>query len=352
MTNDRQIADPRPSRIDWIDQARGLCIILVVMMHSTLGVGLAMDGEGWMHGLVAFAEPFRVPAFFVVAGLFAHRVLGWTWRRFVDRRILHYVYFYCLWVSIQFAFKAPGMVADAGIAAAVEAYLMAFVQPFGTLWFIYMLPIFFLVVRLTAGLPPLPVLAVALAAHLAPIDTGWLVIDELAGCLVFFLAGHLLRDQIVAFASAVARRPLPAILLLVIWLPLHALVQGSEALPGTGLLLAIFGTAALVAVAVAASLLRPRLPALEGLAWIGRHSLIIYLAFFLPMAVMRTVLVSTGIVTDVGLVSLLTTIAALAGPVIAYQATRITGLGRFLFERPRVAMYERRAADRAPMPAE
>jgi uncharacterized membrane protein YcfT len=26
------------ARVDWVDYAKGICIILVVMMHSTLGV--------------------------------------------------------------------------------------------------------------------------------------------------------------------------------------------------------------------------------------------------------------------------------------------------------------------------
>ena len=26
-------------RIDWVDYAKGFCIVMVVMMHSTLGVG-------------------------------------------------------------------------------------------------------------------------------------------------------------------------------------------------------------------------------------------------------------------------------------------------------------------------
>ena len=29
---------PTPNRLLWADVARGLCIVLVVMMHSTLGV--------------------------------------------------------------------------------------------------------------------------------------------------------------------------------------------------------------------------------------------------------------------------------------------------------------------------
>ena len=45
-------------RVPWVDTAKGVCIVLVVMMHSTLGVGDAMGGEGFMHAVVAFANPF------------------------------------------------------------------------------------------------------------------------------------------------------------------------------------------------------------------------------------------------------------------------------------------------------
>ncbi|MBO6639620.1 MAG: acyltransferase family protein [Roseitalea sp.] len=342
----------RGRRIEWVDQARGICIMLVVMMHSTLGVGLALGGEGWLHGAVAFAEPFRVPAFFVIAGLFAHRVMDWQWRRFVDRRIVHYVYFYALWVTIQFVFKAPQIAHDDGLPAAIGAYLTAFVQPFGTLWFIYLLPLFFLLARLTRRVPAPAVLIVALVAHLAPVETGWLVADEMADRFIFFASGHLLHRQIFAFASGVAANPLPALLLMAIWVPVQSVAQVQTHLPGTGLLFAALGTAAIIAAATIVTARMGRTPLATGLSWIGRHSIVIYLAFFLPMALTRAIVVKAGVVGDVGLASLVTTMAAIAGPVALYHATRLTGLGRFLFERPRFAIYERRARDRVLTPAE
>jgi len=57
---------PRPeeaARLAWVDVAKGLCIILVVMMHSTLGTGEALGGEGFLHTVVEFAKPFRIPDF-------------------------------------------------------------------------------------------------------------------------------------------------------------------------------------------------------------------------------------------------------------------------------------------------
>ena len=40
-------------RIDWVDYAKGICIVMVVMMHSVLGVELAAGQTGFMHPLVA-----------------------------------------------------------------------------------------------------------------------------------------------------------------------------------------------------------------------------------------------------------------------------------------------------------
>ena len=99
-------------RVAWVDYAKGFCIIMVVMMHSTLGVEKAAGGEGWMHYLVEFARPFRMPDFFMIAGLFLARVIDRDWRTYLDKKVVHFAYFYVLWLTIQFAFKAPGIAAD------------------------------------------------------------------------------------------------------------------------------------------------------------------------------------------------------------------------------------------------
>ena len=37
------------ARVDWVDIAKGICIIFVVMMHSVLGVENEAGARGWMH---------------------------------------------------------------------------------------------------------------------------------------------------------------------------------------------------------------------------------------------------------------------------------------------------------------
>ena len=150
-----------PGRVDWVDYAKGICIVMVVMMHSVLGVELAAGQTGFMHLVVAFAKPFRMPDFFLISGLFLPLVIDRDWRTYLDRKVVHFAYFYVLWVTIQFGFKAPGFAAESSWTHAGYLYLESFIEPFGTLWFIYLLPIFFVVTKLTRRVPPLLVWAIA-----------------------------------------------------------------------------------------------------------------------------------------------------------------------------------------------
>src|ERR1044072_8427859 len=96
------------SRVDWVDDAKGFCIVMVVMMHSTLGVEAAAGEPSWMGHLVAFAKPFRMPDFFLISGLFLARVIDRDWRTYLDRKVGHFAYFYLVWILIPWAVKGHG----------------------------------------------------------------------------------------------------------------------------------------------------------------------------------------------------------------------------------------------------
>ena len=196
---------PQASRVDWVDYAKGFCIVMVVMMHSTLDVEQAAGHEGWMHAAVAFARPFRMPDFFLISGLFLARVIDRDWRDYLDKKVIHFAYFYVLWVTIQFAFKAPMFAAEMGWRGVGLSYLEAFIEPFGTLWFIYLLPIFFVVVKLTRGLPWLAIWLVGAALEIVHIDTGWTVIDEFAHRFIYIYSGYLFAPHVFALAARVQR---------------------------------------------------------------------------------------------------------------------------------------------------
>ena len=128
------------ARVAFVDIAKGWSIIMVVAMHAALGVGFAIGETSWLHPLVAFAKPFRMPDFFIVAGLFAGPAVAGSWRRFVDGKLLHFGYFYVVWLAIELAVKAG----ELGIATGrdfISAFLGHLVEPFGSMWFIQVLPL-------------------------------------------------------------------------------------------------------------------------------------------------------------------------------------------------------------------
>ncbi len=219
-------------RIDWVDTAKGLCIIFVVMVHAVLGVELAAGQQGWMHHVVTWARPFRMPDFFMISGLFLSLTIDRPWRRYLDRKVVHFAYFYVLWLTIQFAFKAPGMAMEEGVGAALGNFLLSFVQPFGTLWFIYILPIFFVVARLLKGVPVAIVLLVAAVLEILPITTGWLVLDEFCSRFVYFYAGYALAPWIFALADKVRANPGLALVLLAIWAVVNPFQRGPGSVVG------------------------------------------------------------------------------------------------------------------------
>ena len=64
-------------------------------MHSVLGVEAATGQTGFMHVLVAFAKPFRMPEFFLISGLFLSVVIDRDWRACLDRKVVSLLIFMC-----------------------------------------------------------------------------------------------------------------------------------------------------------------------------------------------------------------------------------------------------------------
>jgi len=302
-----------------------------VMMHSTLGVGLAAGREGWLHPVVACALPFRMPDFFLISGLFLANVIDRPWRTFLDRKVAHFFYFYLLWMTIQFAVKAPGLLHEQGAAEVVRLYFLSLIDPFGTLWFIYMLPIFFVFIRLTRRIPAPVVWLFGAALEIAHVKTGWMVPDEFAARFVYCYTGYILAKPIFALTARAQLHPWLGAAGLLLWgLVNGTLVHlGYETLPFVSLALGLAGACAVVSVAALmakSDLFRP-------LRYCGRNSIVIYLAFFLPMAATRALLLRTGWIEDVGTVSAIVTVLGVIGPLCLFWAVRGTP-ARFLFERP------------------
>lgn len=330
-------------RLDWVDMAKGLSIFLVVMMYAASSVGEDTGRVGALHWAIAFATPFRMPEFFLISGLFLSQVIDRPWRAFADRRVVHYLYFYVLWALIHIIFKV-GLLA-ANPVGALEQIAWAVIQPYGVLWFIYMLAVVSAVTKLLHDLrvPRWTVFVIAAMLHMAPIVTSSYLIDQCAEYFVFFFAGFVLAPTLFRLAGWAVDHVVLAVAGLVAWAavngalvflggfemhPIHP-VMGFAGLPGVHLILALAGTAALCVIAA----LLTRLPWMAWLRWMGSRSLVIYVAFVLPLGISRTVFLRLG-VDEPTVLSLATMAVAIVSPLVLYWIVQRVGFGSFLFERP------------------
>jgi len=332
------------NRLEWVDMAKGLSILLVVMMHSAYGVGEATGGTGVLHWIIAWATPFRMPEFFLISGLFLSQVITRDWPRYADRRVVHYLYFYALWAIIHIVFKVALVAGDPVSAASYLAW--AIVEPYGVLWFIYMLAVFSAATKLAyaAKLPHWLVLAAGAALQIAPIHVGSYIVDQFAEYFVFFYAGYVLAPHIFRVATWIEENTALALIGLAAWAAINTAlvfspgfaleptetVMGLAGLPGVRLVLALAGSLALCATAVLLS----KLPFMDWLRWLGSKSIVVYLAFALPMGITRELLIRLGIVSNISLLSIFVMGVAAISPLVLYGIIQATGWGKFLFERP------------------
>ncbi len=335
-------------RYDWVDAAKGLSILMVVMLYATYSVGEDTGQIGGLHVVAGYLTPFRMPDFFAISGLFLSRTLAKDSLTFFDKRVVHYAYFYLLWLVIHVAVKVGLATGDIGMAGSEIVHSL--IQPYGVLWFIYVLALFNIAVKLlhTLKVPHWAALAAGVVMQLwathTPYLTGFYAIDQFGAYFLYFYAGYALAPvffKVVDYAQehkalAIAGLAAWAVINgLAVFLPGHVMYttgidMGLAGLPGMRIVFAFLG---MLAIFISAALL-VRLPAMSWLAWIGARSIVLYVAFALPMTAVRLVLIKLNLVPDVTMLSIVVYAAALIGPFVLYALVQWTGYGKFLFERP------------------
>jgi uncharacterized membrane protein YcfT len=180
-------------------------------------------------------------------------------------------------------------------------------------------------------MPPLAIWGVAALLETAHIATGWTAIDEFGARFVYFYSGYLFANYVFALSDRARARPGLALAALAAW----ALINGSLVEFGLSewpLISIMLGLAGACAIVTSGTLLA-RVHWLNFLRYCGEHSIVIYLAFFLPMAATRTLLLRAGLIHDIGAISLVVTIAGIVGALALWRMALKVG-ANFLFERP------------------
>lgn len=337
------------ARVAWVDYAKGICIVAVVALYATMYVdGLVLE-RNWMSRWIEFAQPIRMPAFFLISGLFLARTIDRPWRDYLDKKVLHFGYFFILWTSLYFIAGVMTGEFDGGAPLWVD-YLDWYVEPFHMLWFIQMLPIYFLVTRLVRRAPWAIVMMAATLLEVWAPESGWRQLDRFGERFIYFYAGYLFAPLAFHVADWARQNRAIALAVFASWITVNeiSVLSGFAEENGVRLLLGFAGAAGVI---ILASLLTG-LQAMDWLRHVGQQSIVVFLSFFVVVVVCARILHSTGAIGDAGTLTLLVTIASVLVPMVGCRLLQPTPL-RFLFERPAWAKISggRRALSPADAPS-
>lgn len=345
---------PPAGRKDWVDLAKGVAILAVILYHCMLFMRSVDLDAGGMGRLKTVLEMLPMPVFIAVAGMFHARVVQWTLGETWKRRLLGYAYLYLLWSVLRFAFYllVPNVRSDgAGSTAERPLFLaLAPVWPTSSYWFIWALFVLTLVLWLVGRLPRTPVVVVAAVVSAATSagwlnagNVGWNRVLELA---VFFLAGAFFSRQLF---DAVARSrvwvPVAGLAVWALFAYVAAYVPLGSRVPGVTLLGQV---GALVATATTAHLL-VRLRLLSWLSYLGARSLHLYLVHIFVIAVMAAGVVAlrdAGVVPvrPLHVLAVLLVVVTVLSVVVGKLLARV----RWLFVPPRALAGRSRRPPTAP----
>lgn len=278
--------------MDWADVAKAISIIGVVLLHAILVVPGGEDT--YLRAFYLLLDPIRMPLFFMISGLFSHRVIS---RNLTD-----------LWYRRIWFLLVPYLVFK--VITAVARYIQdPDYQTFGEfirsvivgdpgIWFLYALMVFNVIAVLTRKLPPGLVVALSFVPGIAyALLDGrqyerYAEISHIALYLPAFMVGLYGRALWLKLAKHAAVDPdrepaggvgklmpvfvaLGALAAYLTWWVLYSLIESETGF----VLLRLAGAILAVPIAIVIAVHLVRVPVLSpALVAIGRNTLPIYLA--------------------------------------------------------------------------
>lgn len=334
------------ARLEWVDVAKGLGIVLVVAGHVIGGLidaNVVPEADWFRPGLLAIYL-FHMPLFFLLSGLFIVVRIDRGQDRFLREIGRGIVWPYFLWGFLQtlVAYLASSYT-NIPIHDVWPELGKMFTHPPAQFWFLYGLlvaQILALIVVPRIGAPGFLVLSLILFC--ADLDAVPPIFDTTSRMLPFFALGVWLGQApaLTAPAPPVSRAQaagLAALASVAIWLSCRAAMAGVDfaelktltitrlAWGWSHALTALLGLSAAIALALH---LPPRLR--EGLRYLGSRSMAIFVLHIMVIAGTRIVLVKIFHFDDPAILAILLTILGVGAPLLAAEIARKFGLQRVL----------------------
>lgn len=206
-------------RAAWADFARGVSVVLVVLMHLYFlhytWYFRSEDGAAVVKSVLDYTSPLRMPLFFLVSGYLASRAVQRPWGSSLHGRILQPVYLFVLWLGVNIAIDVwRAALGVRGEVSPWEFFTDNLLWPQTTLWYLYALVLFFGVTKLTREVPaPVVVIVGTMVSIIGTTFSDGLAQNLLRSFVFYALASRApqLIERIVAGVAAL--RAWPALLL-------------------------------------------------------------------------------------------------------------------------------------------
>ncbi|MDM9645043.1 acyltransferase family protein [Rhizobium sp. S163] len=303
------------TRIEWLDIAKGMSIILVVIYHTLLYHQFHAIAPDLYARFSAIMTPIRMPLFFTVSGFLAASAMRAPWSDFLRRKIWLLVYLFAIWSTARWLFfryvQQNALVPTEG--SDPYQLLEMWWAPNTGIWFIWALAIFMVATKLLQSTPH--AITIAIAAIVSVLTFGdHISIDlfthrNVLQYFVFFLFGcwygrsvvHLITAR--PFLTAIGGFLLFSALYVLRW-RLQAVDKGSWALASS-----IAGLAWLCGTAV---LLSRWESVRNAFAYFGRNTL--------PVYVTHVMIVSLLVATIATAIGASATLGYLTAPLVVVIA--------------------------------
>ncbi|RNE49505.1 acyltransferase family protein [Corynebacterium alimapuense] len=296
----------KKERLDWPDIAKGLSIFGVVLLHVSLAIPEGMDT--FVAQLNRFLDPLRMPLFFLVSGFFSAKVFRLSLRELFLSRLWFFLVPYVIWAPIELWLKFREYhMFDGSEMPGIGRYLGQLLTGTGMYWFLFALVVFNLILWATRTLPSWGAVLVSFSPILLlPLHSDVHMVGKAVLYLPVFIIGAHFRQKIADFAAGgTSVRNLSRSLILYAvafsvsssWVYLNTVAEISVTWPLPGpetinyfdlrLVVNSVVQLAMMPMAIMFAIMLSKVPVLSnGLKFLGRHTLVIYLGHPLALTVL------------------------------------------------------------------
>lgn len=337
---------PVQKRLEWVDYARGIAILLVVYRHSLVGLKRAgTEVSGGLYAVQEFLYNVRMPVFFVLSGIFlAGSLLKYPPQTVARKKAATLLYPYILW-SV-FLISLQWLLSDfTNSSRTAGDYLYIILQPreLDHMWYLLALfntSILFILLHPFLRHKPWLHLTLATGLHFLSFYLGpWSFFSDIAYHYIFLLCGVLVAGDVKKWDNLPVKK---VILILLILLPVFITGQlywlhstGTDYVTENWWELGPFLLIILVACIVyyLVSRLLQQWGKVKWLEVVGKHSLYIYILHIHVIAFVRIISVKLIHIYDARVILAISMFLGILVPVWVYKLT-VRLRWNFLFSAP------------------